>query len=312
MQWQRVKNQYLAAAIGSLKHVISNVNWKCFGLSFFFCLQTPVNLATIGFGLFEGWSSPILLLLTSDQTPLPSGKITMEEASWVASLQSVGCLFGNILFGYIINKFGRRLPLILIVFPLVVRILNWYSRINANANSTIIHLDIPLAHLVRPKFVYVVCGPLVGWLLQWWRRLRHRGKICASSWVAVRLQSKLPRLINQFRNQPIFIAEISDDRIRGFLTSTHVLTENIGILLGYVIGGFFDYYAIPLVSIIIAIASGILIYFLPETPLFNVKQNKIEVRSFSLSSTEKPSNFWKCFVFCLCRWLNARFDFIRI
>lgn len=79
-----------------------------------------VNLATIGFGIFEGWSSPMVLLLTSDQTPLPSGKLNMEEASWVAALQAVGCLFGNILFGYIINKFGRRLPLILIVFPLVV------------------------------------------------------------------------------------------------------------------------------------------------------------------------------------------------
>lgn len=76
---------------------------------------------------------------------------------------------------------------------------------------------------------------------------------------------------------PLFIAEISDDKIRGFLTSTHVLTENLGILIAYVIGAFFDFYAIPLCAIIFAIASGILIYFLPETPLFLVKQNKITV-----------------------------------
>lgn len=78
-----------------------------------------VNLATIGFGLFEGWSSPSVLLLTSAKTPLPR-IISMEEASWVASLQCVGCLLGNITFGYIINRFGRRLPLIVIAFPLAV------------------------------------------------------------------------------------------------------------------------------------------------------------------------------------------------
>lgn len=83
-----------------------------------------VNLATIGFGLFEGWSSPSILLLTSAKSPLPSGTISMEQASWVASLQCVGCLLGNICFGYIINRYGRRLPLIILAFPLAVSIGN--------------------------------------------------------------------------------------------------------------------------------------------------------------------------------------------
>lgn len=74
----------------------------------------------MGFGAFEGWSSPSIVQLTSDKSPLPSGEISMEEASWVASMHCIGGLFGNIIFGYIINKFGRRLPLILITFPLIV------------------------------------------------------------------------------------------------------------------------------------------------------------------------------------------------
>lgn len=81
-----------------------------------------VNLATIGFGIFEGWSSPSMILLTSVDTPLPSGEISLADASWVASLHGLGCLFGNIIFGWIINKFGRRLPLILLAFPLAVSI----------------------------------------------------------------------------------------------------------------------------------------------------------------------------------------------
>lgn len=46
-----------------------------------------VNLTTVGFGLFEGWSSPSINLLTSPDTPLPSGQISIEQASWVASVQ---------------------------------------------------------------------------------------------------------------------------------------------------------------------------------------------------------------------------------
>lgn len=76
---------------------------------------------------------------------------------------------------------------------------------------------------------------------------------------------------------PLFIAEISDDRIRGFLTSSQVLMENIGMLTGYVIGAFCDFYAIPIVAITLAIASAILIYLLPETPIFLVKQGKTDV-----------------------------------
>lgn len=52
------------------------------------------------------------------------------------------------------------------------------------------------------------------------------------------------------------------------------------MLMGYVIGAFFDFSAIPIVGITLAIASAILIYLLPETPIFLVKQNRMEVNDF--------------------------------
>lgn len=67
-----------------------------------------------------GWPSPNLNALTSKHSPLPSGKITMEQASWVASLLSVGCILGNTVFGYITNKFGRKWPIMLISIPTIV------------------------------------------------------------------------------------------------------------------------------------------------------------------------------------------------
>lgn len=79
-----------------------------------------VNLLFIGYGVTAGWSSPNIRLLTSDESPLASGSITMEEASWVASLLCVGGVIGNLFFGFVTNAYGRKMPLILIVIPTIV------------------------------------------------------------------------------------------------------------------------------------------------------------------------------------------------
>lgn len=74
----------------------------------------------IGYGITCGWPSPSIQLLTSDETPLPSGKITIEEGSWIASLLCIGGLIGNILFGFITNSFGRKRPLCALSIPIIV------------------------------------------------------------------------------------------------------------------------------------------------------------------------------------------------
>lgn len=63
------------------------------------------------------------ILLTSDDTPLPSGVITMDQASWITSLLSIGALFSNIVFGFIANHLGRKILLVLIGIPMIVRII---------------------------------------------------------------------------------------------------------------------------------------------------------------------------------------------
>lgn len=67
-----------------------------------------------------GWPSPSIFLLLSDETPLPTGRITIEEASWVASSMSIGSLAGNILAGYLTHKYGRKKTIIFIAFPTIV------------------------------------------------------------------------------------------------------------------------------------------------------------------------------------------------
>lgn len=60
-----------------------------------------------------------MMLLTSDETPLPSGKITIEEASWVVSLPAIGSLFGCMFYGFV-TKFSRKWTLVVAALPLIV------------------------------------------------------------------------------------------------------------------------------------------------------------------------------------------------
>lgn len=112
----------------SLQSVIITYNNVCenhFDLSFtgFFLYKLRiVSLLSATFGYACGWASPSINLLTSDESPLPSGRITMEEASWISSSLSIGGLFGNIFYGFITNAFGRKSPLILIAIPTIVSI----------------------------------------------------------------------------------------------------------------------------------------------------------------------------------------------
>lgn len=119
---ESAKFQYLAAIVGNRENFPN-----FFSLDFFQyfskisnVLIFLLNLLTIGYGTTCGWTSPSIALLTSDETPLASGKITMDEASNVASFLCIGGVLGNIFFGFITNLFGRKWPLILISVPTIL------------------------------------------------------------------------------------------------------------------------------------------------------------------------------------------------
>lgn len=122
IQWQSVKNQYLATGVGKLNVNINRYECRMEIFLMPFLFTSIVNLAIMGYGAFEGWTSPSIISLTSPNTLFPSGQISIEQASWLASVHCIGGLFGNIMFGYIINRYGRRLPLILITFPIIVSV----------------------------------------------------------------------------------------------------------------------------------------------------------------------------------------------
>lgn len=67
-----------------------------------------------------GWASPNFILLTSDETPLQSGPLTISEASFVVSLSYIGGFIGTIAASMFAERFGRKISLLILLIPQTV------------------------------------------------------------------------------------------------------------------------------------------------------------------------------------------------
>lgn len=117
-----------------------------------------MNFLSFSHGMATGWSSPSGLLLISDDSPLPTGKISLEEASWIASLLSVGGLIGNIFFGFITNRYGRKWPLLSLAVPNIVRNAMIYFEGRLYSNLIYKLLDRLVWSMVRTGCLSFICG----------------------------------------------------------------------------------------------------------------------------------------------------------
>lgn len=74
-------------------------------------------------GINCGWTSAAYSVLKSTETPLISGPMTEEELSWMVSLLCIGGFFGNIFFGCLTNRWGRKFSLLSLAIPMTVRVI---------------------------------------------------------------------------------------------------------------------------------------------------------------------------------------------
>lgn len=79
-----------------------------------------MNLCTIGYSLSVGWMATAVLLYDSDDCPLPSGRIQMDDIAWICSIIGIGGLVGTILVGWMADQFGRKNALLAMVVPQIV------------------------------------------------------------------------------------------------------------------------------------------------------------------------------------------------
>ncbi|XP_063702742.1 facilitated trehalose transporter Tret1-like [Culicoides brevitarsis] len=86
---------------------------------------------------------------------------------------------------------------------------------------------------------------------------------------------------------PIFIAEIAETEIRGFLGSMLVFAANFGIFFAYIAGAFLDFYSVPLVFLVLPIALLAGFIYLPETPSYLATHGRY-------MDAEESLRFYRC------------------
>ncbi|XP_064541819.1 facilitated trehalose transporter Tret1-like [Drosophila montana] len=92
---------------------------------------------------------------------------------------------------------------------------------------------------------------------------------------------------------PLFLSEISDPNIRGTLASMVMLSVNIGILLGYILGTHLAYHIIPFVVLIGPLSYFILVLlFIRDSPMHLIRKGKLEAakKSFMYYKNIKTSD----------------------
>ena len=74
---------------------------------------------------------------------------------------------------------------------------------------------------------------------------------------------------------PIYVSEIAAEEIRGALGSLLVFANNIGVLLAFTAGALMPYWIFGIFSLMFSLLFLGALIFLPETPVFLVRQNRL-------------------------------------
>lgn len=169
-----------------------------------------MNLLTLSFGFACGWASPNNFLLKSDDSPLPSGKITTEESSWITSLMCVGALIGNYVFTFATSKFGRKKPLISLAIPSIVSILPWSIRWHSNISNKHFFLFTSISGRMGIDFIRSKCVLFVCWTIANWHC--RRGNVRISCYIMITITNECVFSQNRYVIVPQYFAEVSSDR----------------------------------------------------------------------------------------------------
>ncbi|XP_055590223.1 facilitated trehalose transporter Tret1-like [Uranotaenia lowii] len=192
-----------------------------------------VNIISLSYGAVLGWVSPFLPLLQSDQSPLDTGPVTIEQSSWIGSILCIGAMLGALIFGILAPMIGVKKAIHCLCIP----------------NATfwlLVYFGSTVYHLYVARFVAGFCGGGV------------------------------------FVTFPIFVANISDRKIRGVLGSLLAFSVNSGILLMYIVGQWLSYRTVPIVMIFLPVAFSVLLVLIPETPQSLLKQRRLPEAERSL------------------------------
>lgn len=75
---------------------------------------------------------------------------------------------------------------------------------------------------------------------------------------------------------PLYVAEISQDKVRGSLGSFFIFGLDVGMLMIYVAGAFFEYQTVQIIFLCLPIIFTIVFAFFPDTPINLMQRGKPE------------------------------------
>lgn len=102
-------------------------------------VEITVNMIMVGFGCATGWLSMALPLLQSDATPLETGKLTVGDLSWIASVIALGALCGSTFCGFIVSILGTRNTIYAFGIPQLVRPCVLFANVTCHIQLWIFH-----------------------------------------------------------------------------------------------------------------------------------------------------------------------------
>ncbi|KAH8377879.1 hypothetical protein KR093_007661, partial [Drosophila rubida] len=81
---------------------------------------------------------------------------------------------------------------------------------------------------------------------------------------------------------PIYIAELAEDSVRGILGTFLVLTCNVGVVLAFVLGYYFNYATVSWIVSTLSLLFVVCFWFMPETPQHLMQRQKPEQAEYAL------------------------------
>lgn len=203
------------------------------------------------------WTTPLMVAFISPESPVP---MTTTESSWVASVIELGMIAVAIPIGLLADKYGNfiadfyYLNFILFLFFNVILFLCRFGR----------------------KTVIILAGPLV--FLAWVLVLFTRSLIVL---YVVRILQGFAMGIGYIL-VPVYIAEISEPKMRGLLSGQFQTFYYLGTLYAYSTGPFLDYDTYTLCLIIVPIVFIGSFASLPESPYYLLMSKQTERAKASL------------------------------
>lgn len=79
-----------------------------------------VYIGSIFSGFSFGWLSPVINVLSSTNTPLSSGPITVVERAWIGGLLHATAVIGSLIYGVLVPYTGVKKALNFTILPGVV------------------------------------------------------------------------------------------------------------------------------------------------------------------------------------------------